>query len=104
MGESIMEHAVLEQALQALHEADERILQLLRIRQYLARQLVQTSAPHGHAPSLEERVSAVVGRLMRGYSGPLDQQRLASIFETVIKATEPLSIGLPPRNGGAKKG
>ena len=99
-----MEQSVLEQALQALHEADERILQLLRLRLSLARQLAQTSALHGHSPSLEERVSVVVARLMRGYSGPLDRQRLASIFETVIKATEPLSTGLSPRNGGAKKG
>ena len=99
-----MEHSVLEQALQALREADERIVQLLRLRQHVARQLAQTSTLHGHLPSLEERVSVVVARLMRGNSGPLDQQRLASIFETVIKVTEPLSNGLSPRNGAAKKG
>jgi len=99
-----MEYSVLEQALQALHEADERITQLLRLRQHFARQLAQTSTPQGHPPSLEERVCVVVARLMPGNSGPLDQQRLTSIFETIIKVTEPPSIGLSPRNGAAKKG
>jgi len=99
-----MEHSVLEQALQDLHASDERILQLLRLRQHFAARLARTSTPHSHPPSLEERVSAVVSRLVRCNQGPLDRQRLTAIFEAVIRATEPLFTGLSPSNGAAKKG
>jgi hypothetical protein len=45
-----------------------------------------------------------VSRLIRRNPGPLDNHRMASIFETVIRVTEPLPIGLSPRNGAGKKG
>jgi chorismate mutase len=99
-----MEHSVLEQAMQALYASDERILRLLTLRHQLASQLAQASLTQGTPPSLEERVAAVVARLARGNPGPLDNRRLAAIFETVIRVTEPLSVGFSPRNGAAKKG
>jgi chorismate mutase len=101
-----MGHSVLEQAIQDLQASDERIVQLLRIRYHLASQLAQACTASGHAEpvDLEARVSMVVSRLVSRNPGPLDDQRLASIFETVIRLTEPLSIGLSPRNGAAKKG
>jgi chorismate mutase len=99
-----MEQSVLEQAMQALDASDEQIVQLLRLRHHLASQLARVVTPPGPPLSLEERVSAVVSRLARCNPGPLDNQRLASIFEMVIRVTEPLSIGLSPRNGAAKKG
>jgi chorismate mutase len=99
-----MEHSVLEQAMQALRASDERIAQLLMLRYSLASQLAQTTLSHGAPLSLEERVSSVVSRLARRNPGPLDNQRLAAIFELVIKVTEPHSIGLPTRNSAAKKG
>jgi chorismate mutase len=99
-----MEHSVLEQAMQALYVSDERIMQLLTLRHQLASQLAQASLAKGTPPSLKERVAAVVSRLARGNPGPLDNRRLASIFEIVIQVTEPLSVGLSSRNGAAKKG
>jgi chorismate mutase len=104
MGGDIMEHSVLEQAIQALRASDERIVQLLTLRYHLAAQLAQATMAHGQALSLEERVSAAVSRLAQGNPGPLDNQQLASIFEMVIRVTEPLSIGLAARNGAAKIG
>jgi chorismate mutase len=105
-GGGLMEHSVLEQAIQDLHASDEQIMQLLRLRTHLASQLAQaaTASGHGEPPHLEARISAVVSRLVRCNPGPLDNQRLASIFEMVIRVTEPLSISLSPRNGAAKKG
>jgi chorismate mutase len=100
----IMEHSVLELALQALQASDERIVQLLAQRQQLASQLAQAALDQGTPYTLEERVDAVVSRLTRCNPGPLDNQRLASIFETVVRGTEPLSGGLSSRNGAAKKG
>ncbi|HEX2277882.1 MAG TPA: hypothetical protein VHN13_12245 [Candidatus Tectomicrobia bacterium] len=101
-----MGHSVLEQAIQDLQASDERIVQLLRLRSQLASRLTQAATASGHAEpvDLEARVSTVVSRLIRRNPGPLDNQRLASIFETVIRVTEPLSISLSPRNGAAKKG
>jgi chorismate mutase len=101
-----MEHSVLEQAIQDLHASDERIVQLLRLRTHLASQLTQaaTASGQGEPVDLEARVSTVVSRLIRRNPGPLDNHRLASIFETVIRVTEPLPIGLSPRNGAGKKG
>jgi chorismate mutase len=99
-----MEHAVLEQAIQALRASDERIVQLLRLRYHLAAQLAQATMACGNALSLEERIAAAVSRLTQGNAGPLDNQRLASIFEMVIRVTEPLSIGLTARNGAGKIG
>jgi chorismate mutase len=104
MGGDIVEHSVLEQALQALYASDERIVQLLTLRHQLAFQLAQASLAQGTPYSLEERVAAVISRLARCNPGPLDNRRLASLFETVIRATEPLSVGLSTRNGAAKKG
>jgi chorismate mutase len=105
-GGHLMEHSVLEQAIQELHASDEQIVQLLRLRYYLASQLAQvtTASGQGEPVDLEARVSMVVSRLIRRNPGPLDNQRLASIFETVIRVTEPLSSSLSPRNGAAKKG
>jgi chorismate mutase len=100
----IMEHSVLEQALQALEASDKRIVQLLTLRRQLASQLAQAALAQGTLASLEARVAAIVSRLAAGNPGPLDSQRLASIFEAVIRLTEPLSAGLSGRNGAAKKG
>lgn len=99
-----MEHSVLEQAMQALYASDEQIVQLLTLRHQLASQLAQASTAHGKPLTFEERISAVVSRLARCNPGPLDNGRLASIFEMVIRVTEPLSIGLSGGNGAAKKG
>jgi chorismate mutase len=103
-GGDVMEHSVLEQALQALYASDEQIAQLLLLRRHLASQLAQASTADGQPLAFEERVSAVVSRLARCNAGPLDNQRLASIFAMIIRVTEPLSIGLSPRNGAPKKG
>jgi chorismate mutase len=100
----IMEHSVLEQVLQAIEASDQRIAQLLAQRQQLASQLAQALLDQGTPYTLEERVDAVVSRLTQCNPGPLDNQRLASIFETVVRGTEPLSVGLSSRNGAAKKG
>jgi chorismate mutase len=102
-GDSV-EHSVLEQALQALYASDERIMELLTLRHQLASQLVQASLAQGTAYSLEARVAAVVSRLAHGNPGPLKDRHLASIFETVIRLTEPLCVGLSTRKGAAKKG
>ena len=99
-----MERSVLEQAMQALYASEEQIVQLLTLRHHLAWQLAQAAPAHAKSRTVEERVSAVVSRLARCNPGPLDNQRLAAIFEVVIRVTEPLSIGLSPRNGAAKKG
>jgi chorismate mutase len=99
-----VDYSVLEQALQALSASDARIVELLTLRLQLASQLAQVSPAQGTADKLEERVAAVVSRLVRDNPGPLDNRRLASIFETVIRLTEPLSVGLAARNGAAKKG
>jgi chorismate mutase len=99
-----MKHSVLEQALRALDASEERIVQLLSLRQQLAAQLAQTSLAQGIPVTLEERLAAVLSRLARGNPGPLDERRLAAIFEMVVRLTEPLSIGLSASNGAAKKG
>jgi chorismate mutase len=106
VGGDDMGHSVLEQAIQDLQASDERIVQLLQLRSQLASWLTQAATASGHAEpvDLEARVSMVVSRLIRRNPGPLDNQHLASIFEMVIRVTEPLAIGLAPRNGAAKKG
>jgi chorismate mutase len=99
-----MEDSVLEQAMQALYESDRQIVRLLILRHQLAAQLAQLSLGQGQPVSPEERVSAVVSRLIRRNPGPLDDQRLAAIFAMVIELTEPLSIGFSTKNGAPKKG
>jgi chorismate mutase len=99
-----MKHSVQQQALQALEASDRRIAQLLTLRRQLAYQLAQAAPGQEAARSLDERVAAVVSRLALNNPGPLDQQRLASLFETVIRLTEPLCSALSTRNGAAKKG
>ena len=99
-----MEHSVLEQALQALEASDRRIVQLLTFRRQLALQLAQASGAQGTLASREARVAAVISRLASGNLGPLDTQRLTSIFATVIQLTEPHSSELSSTNGAAKKG
>ena len=99
-----MKHSVLEQALQAIEASDKRIVQLLILRRQLAAQLAQATPGQEAAQSLNERVAAVVSRLAPDNPGPLNHQRLTSLFETVIRLTEPLSAGLSSRNGAAKKG
>jgi chorismate mutase len=99
-----MEHSVLEQALQAIKASDERIAQLLTLRRHLAAQLAQAAPGQEAAHSLDERVAAVVSRLAPGNPGPLDCQRLASLFEAVIRLTEPFCGPLAAGNGAAKKG
>ena len=58
----------------------------------------------GSLPSLDERVAAVVSRLAPGNPGPLDHQRLASLFETVIRLTEPLCSTACGQEWRGKKG
>ncbi len=99
-----MEDSVLAQAMQALYESDRQIVRLLILRHQLAAQLAQLSLGQGQPVSPEERVSAVVSRLIRRNPGPLDDQRLAAIFAMVIELTEPLSIGFSTKNGAPKKG
>ena len=99
-----MKHSGLEQTLQALEDSDQRIVQLLSLRRQLASQFAQTTPDHEGAQILEERVGAVVSRLAQDNPGPLDTQQLASLFETVIRLTEPLCGALSARNGAAKKG
>jgi chorismate mutase len=99
-----MNHSVREQALQALEASDRRIVQLLTLRRQLAAQLAQALPGQGGIPSLDERVAAVLSRLAPGNRGPLDSQRLAALFETVIRLTEPPCDRLTARNGAAKKG
>jgi hypothetical protein len=45
-----------------------------------------------------------MARLAPDHSGPLDPQRLAALFETVIRLTEPLCDPFASWNGAAKKG
>jgi chorismate mutase len=101
---SPMKHSVQKQALQALEASDRRIAQLLTLRSQLAIQLAQAAPGQQAVRSLDERVAAVVSRLALSNPGPLDRQRLASLFETVIRLTEPLCGALSTRNGAAKKG
>jgi chorismate mutase len=99
-----MKHSVLEQALQAIEASDKRIVQLLTLRRQLASRLALATPRQEAAQSLNERVAAVVSRLAPGNPGPLNLQRLASLFEIVIRLTEPLGSTLATRNGAAKKG
>jgi chorismate mutase len=99
-----VDHSVLEQALQTLQASDERVIELLTLRHKLASRLAQAALDQGPPASLEERVAAVVSRLDSRHAGPLDRRRLATLFEIVIQLTEPLCMGLPARNGAAKKG
>jgi chorismate mutase len=99
-----MKHSVQQQALQAIEASDRRIAQLLTLRRRLAFQLAQAAPGQEAVRSLDERVAAVVSRLAPSNPGPLDRQRLASLFETVIRLTEPLCSPLSTRNGAAKKG
>jgi len=99
-----MKHSVLEQALQALEASDKRIVHLLTLRRQLAMQLAQATPGQDATPSLDERVTAVVSRLVPDNPGPLNHQRLTSLFEIVIRLTEPLCSTLAARNGAAKKG
>jgi len=99
-----MEHSVLEQAMQALYESDQQIVRLLTRRYQLAAQLAQIALVQGQHLSPEERVSAVLSRLIQRNPGPLDDQRLAAIFAMVIELTEPRSIGFSTSNGAPKRG
>jgi chorismate mutase len=102
-GDSV-DQSVLKQALQALQASDERVVELLTLRHQLASRLARASQGQATPASLDERVAAIVPRLVRGNPGPLDSQRISALFELVIRLTEPLSMGLPARNGAAKKG
>ena len=99
-----MEHSVLSPTMQALYESDQRLLQLLALRRRLAMQLAQVAVPPGPQMTLEERVSAVVSRLLPQNPGPLDEARLTSLFATVVTLTEPLFAGISTGNGAPKKG
>jgi chorismate mutase len=99
-----MKHSALEQALHTIEASDKCIVQLLTLRRQFAVQLAQVAPRQEAAQSLDARVAAVVSRLARGNSGPLDHQRLTAIFETVIRLTEPLDVALSTSNGAAKKG
>ena len=98
-----MEHAVLEQAMQALRESDQQILRLLCQRYHLVAQLARTLLAQGKRLDVEMRVSEVVSRLRAHNPGPLDDESLARVFESVIRATEPLLTSLLTANGGGKK-
>ncbi|MBI3325722.1 MAG: chorismate mutase [Nitrospinae bacterium] len=98
-----MEHAVLEQAMQALRESDQQILRLLCQRSHLAAQLARALLAQGRRIDVEMRVSEVVARLRAHNPGPLDDECLARVFERVILATEPLPTSLLTANGGGKK-
>jgi chorismate mutase len=102
-GDSV-DQSVLKQALQALQASDERVVELLSLRRQLASRLARTSQGQETPASLDERVAAIVPRLVGGNPGPLDSQRISTLFEIVIRLTEPLSMGLPARNGAPKKG
>jgi chorismate mutase len=99
-----MEHSVLEQALRAIEASDRRIMQLLTLRRQLASRLARVAPGQAGAANLEDRVAAVVSRLSRGNSGPLDDQDLRALFGTVIRLTELLDEARAARNGAAKKG
>jgi hypothetical protein len=79
-------------------------MQLLTLRLQLAVQLARTTPGQEAMASVEERLAAVLSRLGPSNPGPLTQQRLALLFEAVIRLTEPLGNGLTARNGAAKKG
>jgi chorismate mutase len=102
--ENAMTHSVPSQTMQALHDADQRLLQLLSMRRCLAMQLAQASNTPSPQATLEERVAAVVSRLLPQNAGPLDEARLTSLFATVIALTEPLEAGLSTRRDAPKKG
>jgi chorismate mutase len=99
-----MERSVLEQAMQALEASDQQIVQLLVLRSRLAAQLAQAVPAHKTHATVEERVSAVVGRLLRQHTGPLDQARLTSLFAWVVQLTEPFPTGISASNGAPKRG
>jgi chorismate mutase len=99
-----MERSVLEQAMQALETSEQQIVQLLIHRSQLALRLAQASPPPEIPITREERVSAVVGRLLRRHSGPLDRAQVRTLFALVVELTEPLCIGLWAGNGVPKKG
>jgi chorismate mutase len=99
-----MERSVLEQAMQALETSEQQIVQLLIRRSQLTLRLAQASQPQEIPITREERVSAVVERLLRQNAGPLDRAQLMTLFTLVVQLTEPLCIGLWAENGGPKKG
>lgn len=96
-----MDQSLPAHTLQALHAVDERIVQLLKLRGYLATQLAQASTDDER--STQVRHSATMARLIRNNPGPLDERRLAAIFELVIGVTEPRINGRSPSNGGEKR-
>jgi len=98
-----MEHAVLEQAMHAVRESEQQILRLLCQRYHLAAQLARALLAQGRRCDVEMRVSEVVSRLRAHNPGPLDDACLARVFETVIRATEPLLTSLHTANGGEKR-
>jgi chorismate mutase len=102
--ENTMEHSVLSHTMQVLDESDQRLLQLLAVRRRLAMQLAAASSPPDIEMTLEERVSAVVSRLLRHNPGPLDEARLTALFATVIMLTEPLLTSCSTGKGAPKKG
>jgi chorismate mutase len=102
--EKAMEHSVLSQTMQALDASDQRLLQLITLRRQLAAQLARVRLAPQPQVTLEERVAAVVSRLLPHNPGPLDAARLASLFTTVITLTEPLFAGLSTSDGASKKG
>lgn len=99
-----MEHSVPSQAAQDPHESDQRLLQLLLLRRRLAMRLAQAAIEPAPAATLEERVAAVVSRLLPDNPGPLDEARLTALFAMVIALTEPLFTGVSPEHGAPKKG
>jgi chorismate mutase len=99
-----MEHSVLSPTMQAIYESDHRLLRLLALRRRLAGQLAQIAHPPGPSLTLEERVSAIVSRLLSQNPGPLDEARLTSLFATVVTLTEPLFAGISTGESVPKKG
>lgn len=99
-----MKRSVLSQTMQTLDESDQRLLQLIALRRQMAMQLSQATGAPEPRVTLEERVSAVVSRLLPHNPGPLDEARLTSLFTIVIMLTEPLFAGISTHYQGPKKG
>jgi chorismate mutase len=99
-----MERSVLDQAMQALETSEQQIVQLLIRRSQLTLRLAQASQFAEIPVTREARVSAVVERLLRQNSGPLDRAQLMTLFAWVVELTEPLCIGLWAENDAPKRG
>lgn len=95
-----MESRSFEQAMQAVRDADQAIFRLLCQRHRLAAQLAQALTQQGRQPLIDGRIPAVISRLTFRNLGPLADESVARVFETVIQATEPCLQGVPTAHSG----